>query len=156
MDPTLAEIFANATIYQLSALAGLAMFFVLMGIQEIRDHSSQGYLYVTIALFLAIGHGVLLENAITCDPLLPQLNNLDFWRWLVLLVAPALIVLFLARAIVSFVRYDAREGLIKTFFGLTLMCYLYMVGSHWPVDIRGIVTILWVALLFKTEMAVTN
>lgn len=156
MSPSLVEIFADSTFYQLSGLAGLTLFFVLAGIRELRDDSPQGYLYMTIAIFLAIGHAVVLENALTCDPRPAVFSHLDLWVWLVALLAPALIALFLIRSLVSFVLADAREALVKLFFGLTLLCYLYMLGNNWSVDVRGILTIVWIGFLFKTETAIAS
>ena len=154
--PNLVDIFASGTFYQLSGLAGLILLFIVMGAREIRDGCSEGYLYLTIAVFLAIAHAVLLDHALSASPQLPFLSNLNVWLWLVVLMAPALIVLFVLRATVSFVTLNGREGLIKLFFGVTLLCYLYMVGSSWPADIRGTLTIVWVGFLFKTEMAITD
>lgn len=156
MVPSMADIFADITFYQLSGLFGLALFFVLAGIREIRTECSEGYLYLTVALFLAVAHAVVLDNALSCDPLPPTLAGMNLWLWLVLLVAPALIALFVLRAAVSFFTLDAREGLVKLFFGLTLLCYLYLVGTEWPTDVRGLLTIVWIGFFFKTEMAVTD
>jgi len=154
--PSLAEIFADGTFYQLSGLAGLILFFVMCGIRELRNNCSEGYFYLTVAIFLAVAHAVLLDNALAAEPELPFLSGLNVWLWLVVLLAPALIVLFIIRAMVSFVTLDGREGLVKLFFGVTLMCFLYMVGVNWPSDIRGLVTVVWVGFLFKTELAITN
>lgn len=154
--PNLADIFANSTFYQLSGLAGLILLFVLIGIREVRDDCAEGYFYLTIAVFLAIAHAVLLENALSSSPALPFLANLNVWHWLVVLLAPALVVLFVIRALVSFVTMDGSEGLVKLFFGTTLICYLYMIGINWPADVRGMLTVVWVGFLFKTELAITN
>ena len=45
---------------------------------------------------------------------------------------------------------------VKVFFGLTLLCYLYMVGQSWPIDVKGILTIIWLTMLFKTELSVAQ
>ena len=155
-DPNLADIFANSTFYQLSGLAGLILLFIVIGIREVRDDCPEGYFYLTVAVFLAVAHAVLLENALSSSPELPFLTNLNVWHWLVVLLAPALIVLFVVRSLVSFVVLDSREALVKLFFGVTLLCYLYMIGVNWPADIRGMLTIVWIGFLFKTEMAITN
>ena len=156
MTPSLNEAFADGTFWQLSGLVGLGLFFLLAGIREIRDDCAEGYLYLVIAIFLSISHAVMLSSALDCDPRIPILEHLNFWEWLVVLAAPALIVLFIVRALVSFVMATGREALVKLFFGLTLVCFLYMVGANWPTDVRGMLTIVWAAFLFKTEMAITN
>ena len=156
MTPSLNETFANGTFWQLSGLVGLFLFFFLAGVREIRDDCAEGYLYLVIAIFLAVSHAVMLDSALDCDPPIPPLANLNFWGWLVVLAAPALIVIFVVRSIVSFAMASGREALVKLFFGLTLLCFLYMLGTDWPTDVRGMLTIVWGAFLFKTEMAITN
>jgi hypothetical protein len=156
MVSTMTDIFADITFYQLSGLLGLALFFLLAGIREIRTDCSEGYLYLTVAVFLAVAHAVVLENALSCDPRPPALTGMNLWHWLVVLAAPALIVLFVLRSIFSFIALDGREGLIKLFFGLTLLCYLYLVGADWPADVRGLLTVVWIGFFFKTEMAITD
>jgi len=153
---SLADIFANSTFYQLSGLAGLILLFIVIGIREVRNNCPEGYFYLAVAVFLAVAHAVLLDNALSSSPELPFLANLNVWYWLVVLLAPALIVLFVVRAVVSFVTLDSREGLVKLFFGTTLLCYLYMIGVNWPADVRGILTVVWVGFLFKTEIAITD
>jgi len=154
--PSLTDAFANSTFYQLSGLAGLILFFILAGIREVRNNCPEGYLYLTVAVFLVIAHAVLLDNALSLSPQLPFLADLNVWLWLVVLLAPALIALFVIRAVVSFVTLEGHEGLVKLFFGITLLCFLYMIGVNWPADIRGMLTIVWVGLLFKTELAITD
>ena len=153
MSPTLPEILGDTTFYQLSGLAGLTLFFALAAVREFRNGCLRGDLYLTIALFLALAHAVVLENALTCDPRPQILSHLDLWVWLVVLLGPALIALFFVRSLISFVLTNRHVALIKLFFGLTLFCYLYMLGTNWPVDVRGFLTIVWIVFLFKTETA---
>ncbi|MEA2031264.1 MAG: hypothetical protein U9N55_06690 [candidate division Zixibacteria bacterium] len=41
---------------------------------------------------------------------------------------------------------------MKLFFGLTLLCYLFIVGPHWPADCKGIMAIIYGGVWFNLEM----
>jgi len=153
MDTGIIDIFAETSLFQLSGLIGLALFFALVGIREIRDERPEGSLFLVIAIFLTIAHAVLLNNLLSTTGTLGSLNS---WSWLVSLLAPALIVLFLARGLFNFARYENSDGLVKLFFGLTLFCFVFMLGSNWPLDVRAILTLIWVVVLFKVELAIAN
>ncbi len=156
MTPSIQQIFADSTYWQLSSLIGLVLFFLVVGLRELSDDRPEGYLYLVIATFLGIAHAVVLENALGCDPRIPILAHLNVWEWLVVLAAPALIALFFFRSFISLVTAAMREALVKLFFGLTLLCLLYLIGASWPTDVRGMLTIIWGAFLFKTEIAIAN
>jgi len=64
--------------------------------------------------------------------------------------------LFLARGLFNFARYESYDGLVKLFFGLTLFCFVFMLGSNWPLDVRAILALIWVAVFFKVELAIAN
>jgi hypothetical protein len=150
MSPNLNEIFADSTFWQLSGLVGLFLFFLLVGIRELRDDCAEGYLYLTIALFLAIGHGVMLENALTCDPQVPFVEQLDLWKWLVVLAAPALIALFIVRALGFGCGADRAPGQALLWSDAPL---LPLPGwDRWPTDVRRMLAIVR-GFLCKTEMA---
>jgi hypothetical protein len=51
---------------------------------------------------------------------------------------------------------QGHDGLVKLFFGLTLLCYLYILGANWPLDIRAVLTLVWLGFFFKTEMAIAD
>ena len=156
MSTGLTEIFADSAFLQLSGLLGLTLFFILVGFREIRHERPEGYLFLTISVFLAISHAVLLSSLASAHLKSPLFENLSLWVWLVALLAPAICVIFIVRALFNFAVEKHREGLIKLFFGLTLVCYLYLLGSNWPLDVRGFLTIIWLSFLFKTELAVAN
>ena len=153
MDPAIIDIFTETSMLQLSGLIGLALFFALVGIREIMDERVEGSLFLVISIFLTLAHAVLLDNLASTTGAIGTLNS---WGWLVSLLAPALIVIFLARGLFNFARYESRDGLVKLFFGLTLFCFLFMLGSDWPLDVRAILTLSWVAVLFKVELAIAN
>ena len=74
------------------------------------------------------------------------------WSWLTILFAPALIVLFITFGLLNFVLDYFRIGLIKLFFGLTLLCYIFMLGQEWAFDVRGIITIIFCLIWFEVEL----
>ena len=155
MNPTLIEIFAGGSWFQVTALLGVALFFAIVAVKELYHGFMEGYLYLMFSLFFGVAHAMVTVNALTTG-MLPGLNEFGVWTWLVSLLAPALCALFCLRALVSFFCLERRDGLIKLFFGLTLVCFLYMLGSQWPVDIRAILAVIWVAFLVKTELAPAN
>jgi hypothetical protein len=137
MTPTLNEIFAGGSWFQITALLWGALFFAVVGTREVRHGFAEGYLYLTLGIFFAVAHAVVTVNALD-NGLLPGIGHLNLWTWLVGLFAPVLIALFCLRGLTSLVLLERREGLFRVFFGLTLLCYLYMLGSHWPIDVRAI------------------
>ena len=156
MEHSIVEIFADGSRLQLSGLIGLALFFLIVGFREIRDEQPEGYLYLTLSLFFLGIHAFFLTNLPNDGLWEGSFPQFGFWTWLVLLLAPALITLFLLRGVFGFFAARSREGLVKVFFGLTLLCYLYMVGQSWPIDVKGILTIIWLTMLFKTELSVAQ
>lgn len=154
MEHALAEIFANGALIQVAAMLAGALFFLLAGIMEVRDEHPEGFLFLVLALFFGAGHVVCLLNIPA--HLGPVGSSMDFgiWAWLTLQLAPALIILFVVRSLLDFVLSRRYRGLVKLFFGLTLVCYLYLLGSGWPVDVRGILALVWLTLFFKVELDV--
>jgi hypothetical protein len=84
------------------------------------------------------------------------LNNLNFWQWLIAFFAPALITLYLLFGFFNMLMSKVKLGLVKIFFGLTLLCYLFMLGGNWPLDVRGIITLIWIGLWFDVELGLTG
>jgi hypothetical protein len=156
MTRPLTEIIADSAFFQLSGLLGLGLLFVLLGLRELQEDRPEGYLYLMIAIFMAVAHAVLLDNFISSTPALTVLGPVNIWLWLVFLFAPALIALFVLRSLVNFALYQGRDGLFKLFFGLTLLCFVFMLGDQWPIDVRGTLIIIWIAFFFKTEMAIAS
>jgi hypothetical protein len=156
MERSIAAILIDGSLFQLSCMIGMALFFAIVGLREIRDERPEGYLFLTLSLFFLLAHALFLSNLPTSDYTWQMLSELSFWSWLVLLFAPALITLFLVRGLLNFAMSRSRIGTVKIFFGLTLFCYLYMVGSHWPLDVRGLLTTIWLILLFRLELGVAE
>jgi hypothetical protein len=141
--------FIDLTSFQLSALLASALFCFMVGLRELRHEDFFGLLYILIGIFFLSVHGYLLWN-------LPQdatpSGNIGFWQWLIQFLAPALIVLYLVFGAFSLMMARFRTAIIKLFFGLTLICYLFMLGPDWPMDVRGILVLIWSGLWFEVEL----
>jgi hypothetical protein len=156
MELELIQIITEGSYLQLSGLLGLVLFFVLVGLREVRNDRPEGYLYLNVAVFLAIAHAVMLANLVAEGLTGAIISDLTLWAWLVVFFAPALVTMFVVRALFNFAISQGREGMVKLFFGVTLICYLYMLGANWPMDVRAALTLIWLAVFFKTELAITN
>ncbi len=156
MEHDIATVFSDGFLLQLSALLAVAVFFLMVGIREVRDGNLQGFLFLTLAMFFLAAHVVQLIDLTTAGPGYHTPICLNAWTWLAAFLAPALIFLYLLRGLFGWVMSNWHEGLIKVFFGLTLLCFVYMIGYHWPADVRGILTFIWAALFFKVELEIVN
>lgn len=152
MEQHLEYIFAGSSFLILSGLAAAALFFAMAGLREVRESCQEGLLYLALSLFFALAHFFLLFNTTSTNCISRAVAQPDFWSWLISLLAPALIILFLGFGLFSFLTARFREALVKTFFGLTLACYLYMLGPQWPVDVRGILILIWCGTWFDLEL----
>jgi len=143
------QIFAQGSYLQLAAMLVASLFFFMIAIKELEDDSFYGYFFAAIGIFFLTIHTLFLLNI--PSPMSP-LNNLSLWHWLVAFLAPALIALYLIFGFFNVLMSRIRTGLVKIFFGLTLFCYLFMLGGGWPVDIRGILVIFWSGIWFNIEL----
>ena len=143
MPTTLEHIFTEGAFLLMTGMVATALFFFMAGLREIRHHQLQGFLFLTMALFFAGVHTLYAVNLPADSGVARMLAGLGFWGWLASICAPALIGMYLVRGLVSFVMRHLRAGLVKLFFGLTLLCYLYMLGNAWPVDVKGILILIW-------------
>lgn len=152
MDNVLTEIFADGAALQVVALLGAALFFLTVGLLELRGERPEGFLYLALALFFVTAHTACLINLPAHLEAVGISVEFTLWTWLALLLAPGLIAIFVLRSLFDFVFSRSQEGLLKLFFGLTLLCFLYMLGAEWPMDVRGIMTLVWLSMFFKLEM----
>lgn len=152
MEKALEYIFAGSSSLILPGLIAAALFFAMAGLREIKENCLEGFLYLALSLFFSLAHFFLLSNTTSASFISQAVAKPGFWDWLVSLLAPALIVLYLGFGLLNILAARFREALVKTFFGLTLACYLYLIGSHWPVDVRGILTLIWCGTWFDLEL----
>ncbi len=150
MEQELIKIFTDVTLLQLMALLAGSLFFAAVDFRVYQEDQFESVLYMALSVFFLIAH-IFYLFSIPPDYL--HLNLQNPWYWFVSLLAPALIFLLLSFALFGFVTTHVWEGGIKLFFGLTLFCYLFMLGSHWPIDIRGILTIVYSGIWIRLELA---
>jgi len=154
MEQTFNYLFANSNYYMLTGLIATALFFAIVGFKDLSMKLHEGLLYISMALLFFSYHLFLLFNISANSSIANISGNIDLWVWLAALLAPALITLFLLGGMVSFCKSLYRSGLVKIFFGLTLLCYIYMLGQGWAADIKGITALVysgvWVNLELRT------
>jgi hypothetical protein len=76
----------------------------------------------------------------------------SLWGWLVFLLAPALVVLFLLYTLINWIMARSKAGFFSLFFGATLACLLFLIGDQWPMDVRGILTATWTFFFFSVQL----
>ncbi len=130
-----------------------SLFFLMAGLRELKSLRLEGFFYLMLAIFFGAVHVYYFYNLPIDSPVAFWLSQMSFWDWCIAFFAPALIILFLLLGLVNLGFARFRAGLIKIFFGLTLLCYLFMVGEGWPIDVRGILAIVWSFFWFNVELS---
>lgn len=129
-----------------------SLFFFMAGIRSLKNACLEGLLYFAISLFFGVAHIFYLYNLPIDSSISFILSNSSIWNWLTIIFAPSLILLFISFGLTNFLLDYFRIGLIKIFFGLTLLCYIFMLGSSWAIDIRGMITLLFCFIWFEVEL----
>lgn len=155
MEKSIAQLFADGTVVQLSALLGIAVFFLIIGIREIKQEHPQGFFFLVLMIFFGLAHAVQIATLPESGPLGIPSDGFSFWSWIASLLCPAVIALFILRGMTGFVFSRNKEAMIKLFFGLTLLCFVYLLGASWPTDVKAILTIVWMTVLFRIELVET-
>ena len=151
MDSSILQTIASSATFNLSALLAACIFFAMLAWRELQDERVEGLLFAALAFFFLCGHLFYLWNLPDQNYLASITSDLDVWKWLAFLLAPALIALYLLFGVIDFVRDRLRGGLVKVFFGLTLLCFLHMIGHAWPLDVKGFLTVIWCFIWFSVE-----
>ena len=152
MEATLTTIYANGSLILMSGLIAAALFFVMVGLRELRDEQMEGVLYLVLGAFFFGAHFYYLMNLPDPTPMGTQATLERVWSWLAVIFAPALIGLFLGIGLYNFVITQVKLGLTKMFFGFSLVAYLYLLGGGWAVDVKGILTVVWAMIWFNVEL----
>ena len=147
IDQSLHEIFSSGIYLMLIGLVAASLFFAMAGFRELSSRALEGLLFLALAVFFFCLHLFLLFNHQAHGELIP-----DTWHWCISILAPVLIGMYLLMGLVSFVSSHVRPGLVKIFFGLTLLCYLYMLGTGWSVDTKTILTAWYGGIWFNLEL----
>ncbi|KAA3634506.1 MAG: hypothetical protein DWP97_06905 [Calditrichaeota bacterium] len=133
-----------------------SLFFFMAGIRELKQRCMEGFLYLAIALFFVAAHFVYLFQLPLESVTAYYLHAVNFWSWIVILLAPSMIILFILFGLFAICIDQIRNGLVKIFFGMTLLCYLYMLGPEWSADIKGIIAFLYSLIWFELEIRTTG
>jgi len=136
-------------------LAVLGMFMTVGALRAFRTNLTAVFIYGTLSLFFWTLHFVWLANA-PDDSILYYYANMSAAKWLVFIFAPALVILFLTSGAYWYAKVGMAEALPRLFFGLTLLCLLYMLGVDWPLEYRGLLSFFWAAFLLATEFPYLN
>jgi hypothetical protein len=156
MDYSIAQALISSSLFHLCALLAASMFFGMIGLRILRDEDLEGRLFIALSIFFFCAHLLYLVNLPPGNPLTALASEADIWSWLVVLLAPVLITVYLPFGLHSFLQRRVRPGLVKVFFGLTLLCYLYMVGQSWPIDVKGVLTLIWCLTWLNVEFSTAN
>lgn len=151
-----AFVFQDSSYYLLVSLISLAMFFILAMFRKFKESIIEGILYAVISLFFITAHFFYLHYIPVNGNLSYFMTRLDMWHWLVYIFSPALIFIFLVIGLYNLVMNYIKIGMTKLFFGLTLLCYLFMLGSIWPDELKGIITIFFLIAWFELELRTVN
>ncbi|HWR82743.1 MAG TPA: hypothetical protein VN285_05535 [Candidatus Deferrimicrobium sp.] len=155
MDLYILEVIARVSILILTGLIGAALLFAMIGLKEVRSGCQEGVLYLAMAVFFGAAHFYLLTQTNLPASGTGSTSGFDFWRWAVTLLAPALLVLYFAFGLLDLFTRRLIEAKLKIFFGLTLVCYLYLLGRDWAGDLRGIIALIWCGIWFNLQLRTT-
>ena len=156
MESTVQNLLNGSYTLQLYGFLAAALFFAMVAVSELRSERLDGLLFLAIAGFFAAAHIFYLVQLPPDSPLAGIISQFQIWKWLAFILAPVLIFLYLLFGLYSFARYRVRDGLLKLFFGLTLLCYLYMLGQHWAIDVKGILTLTWTLIWLDVELGTAH
>lgn len=155
MESAIGSVFQSGSYILLVVMVSASLFFAVTALRELGDELLEGLLYGALGVFFFCVHLYLLKNIPEGSLLGRQAKDLDFWGWLLWIMAPGLIGMFMLRSAVSFCIGCRKPGLFKLFFGLTLLCYLYQVGGGWAPDVKGIIILMWAIVFFNLELRTT-
>ncbi len=152
MTESLLDIFTHSAIVHVTALVAAFLFFLMAGLRSVKNREPEGFLFFTLALFFFLIHLFYIANLPDDSPMANPFRNWSVWNWMVVLATPALIVLYLVLGAVRCVLSRFHQGLYGIFFGLTLLCYVYLLGGNWPADAKAILTLIWGITWFNLEL----
>jgi hypothetical protein len=156
MERNIEMMLSSNSAFYLSSLLAAALFFMMVAFREVKREHYEGFMYFPLALFFGAVHAFALCYIPIDSPMATVLAELNVWNWAIYVLAPALIMLFIVLGIFNFLRIDTRTALVKIFFGLTLLCYLFMLGQNWAADTKGIITLLYCMAWFEVEVSMAT
>jgi hypothetical protein len=156
LDILFADLFDPWAFLYLTGLLAAGLFFARMAISEIKSDHFDGLAYIPLALFFVGIHIVFLFIGKPQNTLFSFASRLDLISWFVLLFAPALIVLYLLFGLYDFIRMNVQDGLVRLFFGLTLIAFLYLIAPGWPMVFKAILTTLYCGAWVTIEVRIAE
>lgn len=152
MERNLEILFSSSNFYFLTALAAASLFFFMAAARELKNECYEGFFYVPLAIFFGLAHILSLFYLPVDGPLRYLISDINVWSWAAMFLAPALIILFVLQGLLSLARTNLSAALVKVFFGVTLLFFLFEIGYQWPADVKGIITLLYCLTWFEVEM----
>ena len=151
MDDLIRHTIGTGAFFFLAGMVMAALFFAMIAIKQLRDNQFEGLLFAGLSLFFLAGHVVLLLGGSQGECFNFDIS-LNFWQWAILVLGPAVVLMYLLPGLINLVRLSFAEALLKFFFGITLIAFLYALGTGWPDDIRAMLVILYAVLWFNIEL----
>lgn len=152
MEQQLITIFTEGSFVIMVGTIAAALFFGMVGIRETREIRLEGLLYLALSAFFFSMHFYYLLN-LPSNALPGSIQNQQMiWSWMVAILAPALIALFLMIGVFNVIVTHLRIGLLKLLCGATLGGLLYILGPSWAMDIKAILTAFWSFIWLEVEL----
>lgn len=156
MDFLLGNVFSFSTFLYLTGLVLAGLICAQVGIREIRQGHYDGAMYLGLSLFFLMAHAVFLFTGKAENTLFNYVTQLNLWSWVVLLLAPALIILYLIYGLVCLVKMQIIDGLARMFVGALLIGLLYYLGLEWGESVKTALIITFGAIWFFFELRTTE
>ena len=151
MEHAIDLMLSSTEFFLLTGLLATGLFFMMAAIRDLMNDCYQGLMYLPLALFFGAAHGFYLWQLPIDSTFSILLADLNIWTWTTYVLAPTLVMLFVVLGIFNLVRINITAAVVKIFFGLTLVTYLFMLGTNWPGDVKGIITIIYCLTWFHLE-----
>ena len=152
MDALILETVGTGTFMFLAGMVMASLFFAMIAIKQLRDHRVEGLMFAGLSLFFLTGHALLLLYYCGPGDIINFDRSMSFWQWAVLVLGPVMILMYLLPGMFNFVRLSYAEALLKFFFGISLLAFLYALGTDWPDDVKALMIFMYTILWFNIEL----
>ena len=156
MERTIDIMLSSNSFFLLVGLLAAALFSMMVAIRDLRNDRYEGLMYLPLSLFFGTAHGFYLWNLPIDSTLSILMADLNVWTWTGYILAPSMIALFLIMGTFCLLRSNITVAMVKIFFGLTLLCFLFMLGMDWSADVKGIITFLYCLGWFHLEFEIAS
>nr|MBN2276477.1 hypothetical protein [candidate division Zixibacteria bacterium] len=152
MDILLGNFFSFNSFLYLTGLIAAAFFFAMVGIRELKSDRHEGLVYVALAIFFIAAHVIMLFSNFSSKTISDFNLMPGAWEWLILLLGPALVTLYILFGLFSFVKLHVGEAILKIGLGVSLIGILYFAGLEWPQEVRAMLVIIFGITWFGIEL----